>query len=68
MAAMLNDPNAPPSASQMHAVQRHREVLTDFERDFHRTKTAVRHTLDRQALLGDVRVDIECVGARLAWL
>ena len=38
MAAMLNDPLAPPSQSILHAVQRHRDALQDYTRDFHRAK------------------------------
>ena len=59
LTATLDDPAGPPSTSQLHAVQRHREVLQDFTRDFRRSKTNVRHAIDRRDLLGTVRGDIE---------
>lgn len=59
LTAKLDDPAVPPSASQLHAVQRHREVLMDFTRDLRRSKTNVRHAIDRRDLLGNVRGDIK---------
>ncbi len=56
---LLDDPNIPPSTLQMHAVQRHREVLLDFQRDYRRLKTNVQHAVDRRDLLGNIRSDIE---------
>lgn len=56
---LLDDPDVPPSTIQQHAVQRHREVLSDFERDFRRCKDNVRHAIDRRDLVGKVRGDIE---------
>lgn len=56
---ILDDPDIPPSTIQQHAVQRHREVLTDFERDFRRCRDNVRHAIDRRDLVGRVRGDIE---------
>lgn len=38
MAALLNDPENPPTQSMLHAVQRHRDVLEDYKVDFKRTK------------------------------
>ncbi|KAG8941046.1 hypothetical protein FRC04_004825, partial [Tulasnella sp. 424] len=58
MAAQLNDATSPPSQSMLHAVQRHRDVLQDYTRDFGRTKTNVQAALDKANLLGDVRNDI----------
>lgn len=55
----LNDPIVKPSASQQHTLQRHREVLLDFERDFRRSKTNVKQARDRRDLLGSVKIDIE---------
>ncbi|CED82245.1 28 kda golgi snare protein [Phaffia rhodozyma] len=54
----LNDPAVTPSTSQLHAVQRHREVLADYRRDFTQTKNNIQHTLNSQNLLGSVRKDI----------
>lgn len=59
----LDDPEIPPSPVQHHAVQRHREVLADFERDFRRCKDNVRHALDRRELVGRVRGDIDAYRA-----
>ncbi|CAO1621637.1 unnamed protein product [Parajaminaea phylloscopi] len=60
---MLDDPDVPPSTLQQHAVQRHREVLTDFERDFRACKDNVRHAIDRRELVGRVRGDINAYKA-----
>lgn len=57
-ASVQDDPLLPPSHTQMHMIQRHRELLVEFERDFFRCKTQLRHTLDRQQLLGHVKDDI----------
>lgn len=35
---MNSDPAAPPSSSMSHAVQRHRDIMQDYNRDFNRTK------------------------------
>ncbi|PWY99521.1 V-snare-domain-containing protein [Testicularia cyperi] len=63
LTAQLDDPSTPPSTSQLHAVQRHREVLMDFTRDFRRSKTNVRHAIDRRDLLGNVQGDINAYKA-----
>lgn len=62
----LDDPDIPPTPVQHHAVQRHREVLLDFERDFRRCRDNVRHALDRQELVGKVRGDIDAYRAQQA--
>lgn len=59
LTAKLDDPSVPPTSAQLHAVQRHREVLFDFTRDFRRSKTNVRHAIDRRDLLGNVQGDIK---------
>lgn len=59
LTAKLDDPAIPPTSAQLHAVQRHREVLFDFTRDFRRSKTNVRHAIDRRDLLGNVQGDIK---------
>ena len=41
MAALLNDPENPPTQSMLHAVQRHRDVMEDYKVDFKRTKAGV---------------------------
>lgn len=59
LTAKLDDPAVPPTSAQLHAVQRHREVLFDFTRDFRRSRTNVRHAVDRRDLLGNVQGDIK---------
>ena len=59
LTAKLDDPSVPPTSAQLHAVQRHREVLFDFTRDFRRSRTNVRHAIDRRDLLGNVQGDIK---------
>ncbi|KAK0534742.1 protein transport protein gos1 [Tilletia horrida] len=58
LTSLLDDPTTPPTSAQLHAVQRHREVLLDLERDFRRASTNVRHAIDRRDLLGNVQGDI----------
>jgi hypothetical protein len=41
MAALLNDPENPPTQGMLHTVQRHRDVLEDYKVDFKRTKARV---------------------------
>lgn len=42
----------------MHALERHREVLLEYERDFARTKASLREAEQRANLLGSVRDEI----------
>ncbi|CDS01349.1 related to SNARE protein of Golgi compartment [Sporisorium scitamineum] len=63
LTAKLDDPAVPPTSAQLHAVQRHREVLFDFTRDFRRSKINVRHAIDRRDLLGNVQGDINAYKA-----
>ncbi|SPO24375.1 related to SNARE protein of Golgi compartment [Ustilago trichophora] len=63
LTAKLDDPAIPPTSAQLHAVQRHREVLFDFTRDFRRSKSNVRHAIDRRDLLGNVQGDINAYKA-----
>jgi len=46
------------SSSFHHAIQRHREVLQDYTREFQQTKRNVQNVLDQASLLGNVRNDI----------
>jgi hypothetical protein len=41
-----------------HAVQRHRDNLDDYRRDFLRTRSNVEQAVQRHNLLGSVRKDI----------
>ncbi|KAL9940240.1 hypothetical protein V8E36_000945 [Tilletia maclaganii] len=66
LTSLLDDPTTPPTSAQLHAVQRHREVLLDLERDFRRASTNVRHAIDRRDLLGNVQGDIHAHKLRAA--
>ncbi|PWN54389.1 V-snare-domain-containing protein [Violaceomyces palustris] len=66
LTSILDDPTVPPTTSQLHAIQRHREVLMDFTKDYRRSKTNVRHAIDRRDLMGTVRGDIDAYKARHA--
>ncbi|KAE8220709.1 hypothetical protein CF319_g5801 [Tilletia indica] len=66
MTSLLDDPTTPPTSAQLHAVQRHREVHMDLERDFRRASTNVRHAIDRRDLLGNVQGDIHAHKLRTA--
>ncbi|CAD6884969.1 unnamed protein product [Tilletia controversa] len=66
LTSLLDDPTTPPTSAQLHAVQRHREVLLDLERDFRRASTNVRHAIDRRDLLGNVQGDIHAHKLRTA--
>lgn len=59
LATALDDPMLPPSTAMQHVLQRHREVLVDFERDFHRSRVNIQQSLERRDLLGSVKIDIE---------
>ncbi|KAG8811953.1 hypothetical protein FRC17_002266 [Serendipita sp. 399] len=58
MAALLNNPGAPPTQNMLHTIQRHRDVLQDYKTEYRRTKTNLGHALDRANLLNNVRSDI----------
>jgi len=59
LSTLLNDPTSPPSQSMSRTIQRHRDVLNDYERDTRRTKENVKLALDRANLLSGVRNDID---------
>ncbi|KZT54132.1 28 kda golgi snare protein [Calocera cornea HHB12733] len=59
LSRILSTPSAPSGPSVAHAVQRHREVLQDYTRDFRRTKQNVQTALEQANLLGSVRGEIE---------
>jgi len=59
LSTLLNDPESPPSQSMTRTIQRHREVLSDYERDYTRTKANTKAALDRANLLSGVRNDID---------
>jgi len=59
LSQVLNDPDSPPSQSMSRAVQRHKELLRDYERDCARAKANAKTALDRANLLSGVRNDID---------
>ncbi|KZO96412.1 V-snare-domain-containing protein [Calocera viscosa TUFC12733] len=59
LSRVLSTPSAPSGPSVSHAVQRHREVLQDYTRDFRRTAQNVRTALEQANLLSNVRGEIE---------
>jgi len=63
MVALLNDPDAPPTQSSLHAIQRHRDILQDYARDFAQTRVNAKSALDRANLLTTVRNDIDAYKA-----
>ncbi|GAA5925100.1 hypothetical protein JCM1841_005786 [Sporobolomyces salmonicolor] len=48
----------PPSASATHALERHRDVLAEYRRDYQRTQASLREAEQRANLLGSVREEI----------
>ncbi|WWC95790.1 hypothetical protein V866_002656 [Kwoniella sp. B9012] len=58
LSTLINSPSQPPSASMLHAAQRHRDNLDDYRRDFLRTRGNVEQSIRRSNLLGSVRKDI----------
>ncbi|XP_077533713.1 golgi SNAP receptor complex member Gos28 isoform X3 [Haemaphysalis longicornis] len=48
-----------PSATVLHTLQRHRDILQDYAREFHKTRTNVQAHRDRDLLLGSVRRDMD---------
>ncbi|KIY50431.1 v-SNARE protein [Fistulina hepatica ATCC 64428] len=58
LSVLANDPDTL-SPSILRAIQRHREICQDNERELRRTKTNVQHALDQANLLSGVRNDIE---------
>ncbi|KAM0750164.1 V-snare-domain-containing protein [Meredithblackwellia eburnea MCA 4105] len=48
----------PPSASATHALERHREVYSEYQREYQRTKANLREAEARANLLGSVREEI----------
>ncbi|GAA5847420.1 hypothetical protein JCM5353_006433, partial [Sporobolomyces roseus] len=48
----------PPSTSATHTLERHRDVLSEYRRDYQRTKTSLRDAEQRANLLGSVRDEI----------
>ena len=57
------------TATAMHMLQRHREILHDFQQEYNRSKAAIRAATERSQLLSSVREDIRehrCATSRRA--
>ncbi|KAJ3295809.1 Golgi SNAP receptor complex member 1 [Rhizoclosmatium sp. JEL0117] len=52
MAEFLDTPHAPTNPSQMHILQRHREILYDYSKDYNRTKAHISSAKSHAELLG----------------
>lgn len=57
MAAYLDGPN-PTNPSMMHMLQRHRDILYDYTREFKKTKANIQSSREHADLLSSVREDI----------
>ncbi|KAJ3414281.1 Golgi SNAP receptor complex member 1, partial [Chytridiales sp. JEL 0842] len=60
MASYLDNlpPTAPSNPSMMHVLQRHRDVLFDYSKEFKRTKANIQSAREHSELLSSVREDI----------
>lgn len=47
-----------PSPAQLHAMERHRDILQEYSHEFTKTKSNIKATKDREDLLGSVQRDI----------
>jgi Golgi SNAP receptor complex protein 1 len=63
--ALASDAAAPPPPAMARAIERHADVLRDYDREFARTRENVQTALDRESLLSGVRNDIEYVTLRV---
>ncbi|KAL3191614.1 hypothetical protein MRX96_059708 [Rhipicephalus microplus] len=59
MSQVQTSSGAAPSATVLHTLQRHRDILQDYVREFHKTRTNVQAHRERDLLLGSVRKDID---------
>ncbi|MBW0463539.1 hypothetical protein O181_003254 [Austropuccinia psidii MF-1] len=55
---LLETTSPAPMTSMVHACNRHKEILCDYERDFKRTQTSLRECEQRASLLSSVRSEI----------
>lgn len=65
LTSILDSPDAPPSTSMLHAASRHKDVLSDYRRDFSRLRGNVELALQRNNLLGSIRQDINAYKSSL---
>ncbi|XP_075745882.1 golgi SNAP receptor complex member Gos28 isoform X3 [Rhipicephalus microplus] len=59
MSQVQTSSGAAPSTTVLHTLQRHRDILQDYVREFHKTRTNVQAHRERDLLLGSVRKDID---------
>lgn len=63
MTVLLDSRGTASTSAMNHTLTRHREILSDYRRDFKRTQTQVRDAEQRQSLLGSVRDEISAFKA-----
>ncbi|PAA77763.1 hypothetical protein BOX15_Mlig026882g2 [Macrostomum lignano] len=51
-------------AGSLHTLQRHRDILTDYQKEFQRTRHNIEAAREREELLGSVRTDINAFRAQ----
>jgi len=55
----LSDTGKIHGPAMIHTIQRHREILQDYNREFRKVKTNIHTHMEREDLLGSVRRDID---------
>ena len=63
MTTSLDSRGTASTSAMGHTLTRHREILSDYQRDFKRTQNQVRDAEQRQTLLGSVRDEISAFKA-----
>lgn len=58
MTNILDERGSSSTSAMNHTLTRHREILSDYNRDFKRTQTQIKESEQRQNLLGSVRDEI----------
>ena len=58
MTSLLDSPGSASTSAMNHTLTRHRDILSDYQRDFRRTQTQIKDSEARQNLLGSVREEI----------
>ncbi len=61
MTNLINSPSQAPSSSMQHAVQRHRDNLDDYKRDFFRTRVGCRLTIKAARFLVVLISSVLCI-------
>ena len=58
MTSLLDSRGTTSTSAMSHTLTRHREILSDYQRDFKRTQDQIMDSEARQNLLGSVREEI----------